>query len=162
MPDKKEKTIFTSCRNQTFVGITNLSDSAKRIINSNEFKSRLPEGMNFWIENTDENNYFLGVITDGTVLNWQESSALWNYLVDTYKSDLLMSDKIKNKQHLLDFIADCIEKELEINELSTTIYVRNVQSFKYTDLEKNVEHIMISHENNDETTNEDNYENNEN
>lgn len=147
---RNPKTIFNNCKNQIFVGLTKLSNYGKEIINSSEFKSRLPEGMNFWIEETDGNNYFLGVITNETVLNWQESSALWDYLVDTHKSDLLLSDKIKSKQHLLDFIADCIEKELETNEASTTIYVRNVQSFKYTDLEKNVEHIMISHENDDE------------
>lgn len=147
---KDPKTIFNSCKNQIFVGLTKLSKYGKEIINSAEFKSRLPENMEFWIEETDGNNYFLGVITEGTVLNWQESAALWDYLVDTYKSEILMSPKIKSKQHLLDFIADCIEKELEINEESTTIYVRNVRSFKYTDLEKNVEHIMISHENDDE------------
>lgn len=147
---KNPKTIFNSCKNQIFVGLTKISEYGKEIIKSAEFKSRLPGNMEFWIEETDGNNYFLGVITDGTVLNWQESAALWDYLVDTYKSDLLMSDKIKSKQHLLDFIADCIEKELENNEESTTIYVRNVQSFKYKDLEKNVEHIMITHENDDE------------
>lgn len=148
--EKPEKTIFNSCRNQIFVGLTKLPDHSKKLLNSAELKSRLPEDMAFWIEEVDGNSYFIGVITEGTVLNWQESSALWDYMVDTYKSELLQSEKIKNKQHLLDFIADCIEKELEINEESTTIYVRNVRSFKYTSLEKNVEHIMIRHENDDE------------
>lgn len=148
--DKPEKTIFNSCRSQTFVGLTSLTNHGKQILDSAEFKSRLPEGMTFWIENVNENSYFLGVITDGVVLNWQESAATWDYLVNTHKTELLISDKIKSKQHLLDFIADCIEKELETNETSTTIYVRNVRSFNYNDLEKNVEHIIISHDGIDE------------
>lgn len=133
------KTVMNSYMRQQFVALKSLSHSAEIVLNSSAFKSRLPEGLTFWIEDYDNKKYFLGAEANNKILSWAESKSLWEYLIDTFDSELLQSEKIMSKTKLMDFIYAA--KDLNKNE--ETFYIRNIKEFLYKDLEQNVHQITI-------------------
>lgn len=141
-----KKTIFNSYMRQYFVSIKALPNSASLILDSAEFKARLPENLNFWIEEYEGNKYFLGVNVNNKILNWQESKSLWEYLVDSFNCEIYYSDKIMSKKALDNFIVKSIELELGNNDIAESFYVRNITDFEYKDLEKYVHQITVTHE----------------
>lgn len=133
------KTVMNSYMRQHFVALKSLPTNIESVLSSASFKSRLPEGLTFWIEDHDDKKYFLGAEIDKKILSWAESKSLWEYLIDTFEAEIMQSDKIMSKTKLIDFIY----KAKDLNPNETTFYIRNVNDFAYTDLEKNVHQITI-------------------
>lgn len=124
---------------QHFVALKSLPKEVDEILNSAKLKSRIPQGLTLWIEEHDDKKYFIGAEIDKKVLNWAESRSLWEYLIDTFDSEIVQSDKIMSKTKLMDFIY----KAKDLNKNEETFYIRNMNDFLYKDLEKNVHQITI-------------------
>lgn len=124
---------------QHFVALKSLPESVNEILNSAKLKSRLPQGLTLRIEEHDNKKYFIGAEADKKILNWAESRSLWEYLIDTFESEIAQSEKIMSKKKLMNFIYEA----RDLNKNEETFYIRNVNDFLYEDLERNVHQITI-------------------